>query len=67
MPIYQYKCPKGHVFDKRLEFKESQSASCTRCGLMAAKQITAPNFTFGWTRWEDGSIPRNNDPLVRDI
>ena|SRR5256885_6801464 len=41
MPTYEYKCPKGHLFEKTLPRITSQRfAKCPKCGKRAERQIS---------------------------
>lgn len=41
MPTYEYKCPKGHVFEKKFPRITSQRhAKCPKCGKRAERQIS---------------------------
>jgi putative FmdB family regulatory protein len=41
MPTYEYKCPKGHVFEKTFPRISSQRyAKCPVCGKRAERQIS---------------------------
>lgn len=41
MPTYEYKCPNGHVFEKRFSRISSQRfAKCPTCGKRAERQIS---------------------------
>jgi len=41
MPTYEYKCPTGHVFEKRVPRISSQRfAKCPKCGKRAERQIS---------------------------
>ncbi len=41
MPTYEYKCPNGHVFEKRVPRISSQRfAKCPKCGKRAERQIS---------------------------
>ena len=41
MPTYEYKCPNGHVFEKRFPRISSQRfAKCPQCGKRAERQIS---------------------------
>jgi putative FmdB family regulatory protein len=41
MPTYEYKCPKGHIFEKRFSRITSQRhAKCPVCGKRAERQIS---------------------------
>jgi putative FmdB family regulatory protein len=41
MPTYEYRCPKGHVFEKTFPRITSQRfAKCPQCGKRAERQIS---------------------------
>lgn len=41
MPTYDYKCPKGHVFEKTFPRISTQRfAKCPKCGERAERQIS---------------------------
>jgi len=41
MPTYEYKCPEGHLFEKKFPRITSQRhAKCPRCGKRAERQIS---------------------------
>jgi putative FmdB family regulatory protein len=41
MPTYEYKCPAGHVFEKRSPRISTQRfAKCPKCGKRAERQIS---------------------------
>ena len=41
MPTYEYKCPEGHVFEKRFPRISTQRfAKCPKCGKRAERQIS---------------------------
>jgi putative FmdB family regulatory protein len=41
MPTYEYKCPKGHLFEKTFPRISSQRfAKCPQCGKRAERQIS---------------------------
>ena len=41
MPTYEYKCPAGHVFEKRYPRISTQRfAKCPKCGKRAERQIS---------------------------
>lgn len=42
MPTYEFKCPAGHVFEKRSPRISSQRfAKCPKCGKRAERQISS--------------------------
>lgn len=46
MPIYEWECPKGHVFDKVLPYSESQSVQVCACGETGKRIISRPMAGF---------------------
>jgi putative FmdB family regulatory protein len=46
MPIYEYKCENGHVFDVIQKFSDEPLAECQECGAPAARVLTAPAIHF---------------------
>jgi len=46
MPIYEYKCDNGHVFEVIQKMSEEPLAKCEECGAPAARVLTAPAIHF---------------------
>ena len=46
MPVYEYKCTKGHVYEKTEGFNASPRQKCVRCGATAKRQISMPAVIF---------------------
>jgi putative FmdB family regulatory protein len=46
MPIYEYRCTKGHVFDARQQFSDDPLDQCEVCGAAAQKVLHAPAVHF---------------------
>lgn len=42
MPLYEYKCAKGHKFDRFLKLADWDSKQVCECGSEAIKQLSAP-------------------------
>ena len=41
MPTYEYKCPKGHVFEKFFPtISNRRKVACPKCGRMAERQLS---------------------------
>lgn len=41
MPTYEYKCPKGHLFEKTFpRISNQRFAKCPKCGKRAERQIS---------------------------
>ena len=46
MPIYEYKCDNGHVFDVMQKMAEEPLTECVECGAPAHRVLTAPAVHF---------------------
>lgn len=46
MPIYEYKCDNGHVFDVMQKMADEPLAECVECGAPAHRVLTAPAVHF---------------------
>jgi len=46
VPIYEYKCDNGHVFDVMQKMAEEPLTECVECGAPARRQLTAPAVHF---------------------
>jgi putative FmdB family regulatory protein len=46
MPIYEYKCENGHVFDVMQRLSEDPLASCIECGAPVRKVLHPVNISF---------------------
>ena len=46
MPIYEYKCENGHVFDVIQKFSDEPLSECQECGAPAARVLHSPAIHF---------------------
>jgi len=46
VPIYEYKCDNGHVFDVMQKMSEDPLTECVECGAPAVRVLTAPAVHF---------------------
>ena len=46
MPIYEYKCDNGHVFDVIQKMTDEPLRECEECGAPAARVLSAPAIHF---------------------
>lgn len=46
MPIYDYKCTKGHLYEKTEGFDAPTRQKCVKCGSVARRQISMPAVIF---------------------
>lgn len=62
MPTYDYRCEKGHRYERREPFGSSNTHPCEKCGVEAARVLTAPAIAFkgsGWYKTDSrGEEPR---------
>jgi putative FmdB family regulatory protein len=46
VPIYEYKCENGHVFDVMQKMADEPLTECVECGAPAHRVLTAPAVHF---------------------
>lgn len=46
MPLYEYKCEKGHVFEVMQSFSDEALTECQECGAPAQRVLHAPAVHF---------------------
>jgi putative FmdB family regulatory protein len=46
VPIYEYKCENGHVFDVIQRMTDEPLTKCEECGAPAARVLSAPAIHF---------------------
>lgn len=46
MPVYDYKCACGHIFECRQTFESEPFAKCPRCHKVAHRQLHCPPIIF---------------------
>ena len=46
MPIYEYKCENGHIFDVMQKLSEDPLSSCIECGAPVRKVLHPVNISF---------------------
>ena len=46
MPVYEYRCTKGHTYEKTEGFSAPPTQKCTQCGARARRQISMPAVIF---------------------
>lgn len=46
MPIYEYKCENGHVFDVMQKISESPLSECVECGASVRKVLHPVGISF---------------------
>ena len=51
MPLYDYRCEKGHRYERREPFGSPTSHPCEKCGLPAQRVLHAPSISFKGSGW----------------
>jgi putative FmdB family regulatory protein len=51
LPLYEYKCSKGHVFEKIESVSAPAVRKCPTCGAKAERQLSAPAIQFKGSGW----------------
>ena len=46
MPVYEYRCVKGHDYEKTEGFSAPTAQKCIVCGAKATRQISRPTVIF---------------------
>lgn len=46
MPIYEYRCDEGHVFETFQSINDEALTACTECGAPAQRVLNAPAIHF---------------------
>jgi putative FmdB family regulatory protein len=46
MPIYEYKCENGHVFEAIQKMSDEPLSECEECGAPASRVLTPPAIHF---------------------
>jgi putative FmdB family regulatory protein len=46
VPIYEYKCENGHVFDVMQKFSDEALTECAECGAAAVRVLHSPAVHF---------------------
>ena len=46
MPIYEYKCENGHIFDVIQKMTDEPLRECQECGAPASRVLSAPAIHF---------------------
>jgi putative FmdB family regulatory protein len=46
MPVYEYRCSKGHEYEKTESFSAPSQQKCIVCGAKAKRQISKPAVIF---------------------
>ncbi len=46
MPVYEYRCTKGHTYEKTEGFSAPVTQKCSQCNARALRQISMPAVIF---------------------
>src|SRR5829696_1501036 len=62
MPIYEYKCEKGHVFDVIQKFIDEPLTECRECGAPATRVLHSPAIHFKGSGFHNTDYGRKEGP-----
>lgn len=66
MPIYEYKCENGHVFDVMQKLSEDPLTACVECGSPVRKVLHPVNISFkgsGFYSTDYKGGPQKSEPV----
>lgn len=68
MPIYEYKCENGHVFDVMRKLAEDPLTSCVECGAPVRKVLHPVGISFKGSGFYSTDYSKNNskEPASKD-
>ena len=68
MPIYEYKCENGHVFDVMQKLSEDPLTSCVECGAPVRKVLHPVGISFKGSGFysTDYSKKGTREPAAKD-
>ncbi len=46
LPLYEYRCPAGHRFEKIQSFSAPEQLECPKCGQLGERLLSAPAIQF---------------------
>jgi len=65
VPNYEYRCKKGHRYERREPFGSPREHECEKCGEPASRQLNAPAIAFKGSGWYK-TDSRNSDNIGTD-
>ncbi|HEY5709456.1 MAG TPA: FmdB family zinc ribbon protein [Solirubrobacterales bacterium] len=66
MPIYEYKCENGHVFDVIQKMTDEALDKCEECGAPAARMLSAPAIHFKGSGFHNTDYGTKRRPVSED-
>ena len=67
MPIYQYRCTKGHEFEVMQRMSEDAFTKCEVCGAKATRVLFAPAIHFKGSGFHNTDYGTRRRPLSEDV
>lgn len=64
MPIYEYRCDEGHVFETFQSINDEALTACTECGAPAERVLNAPAIHFKGSGFYTTDYGRKSRPPV---
>lgn len=62
MPVYQYRCDKGHEFEVLQRMSDDALTKCEKCGKPAQRVLFAPAIHFKGTGFHNTDYGTKNRP-----
>lgn len=66
MPIYQYRCTKGHEYEVMQRMSEDPLTTCGVCGAQAARMLFAPAIHFKGSGFHNTDYGTRRRPVADD-
>jgi putative FmdB family regulatory protein len=66
MPIYEYKCENGHVFEAIQKMTDEPLRECQECGASASRVLSAPAIHFKGSGFHNTDYGTRRRPVAED-
>ena len=66
MPIYEYKCENGHVFDVMQKLSDDPLSTCVECGAPGRKVLHPVNISFKGSGFYSTDYGRGGRKAVKE-
>ena len=66
MPLYDYKCASGHIFEEMQSFSDEPTATCAECGSQATRQLSVPMVLYKGSGFYTTDYGRNGSTRRND-
>jgi len=66
MPLYEYECPGGHIFELRQGIDATVAVRCPECERRAVRRVSAFSFSFANGKPSNEGVSKVN-PKARRV